>query len=227
MFIKPPNIGSSNNIKAVFTTKTPPNKHIKEIIAEEFNISKIDIYFPIQRHTNRVHVLKSSPEPVVADAVLTRKRRILIGVQVADCVPILLYDRQKSVVGVVHAGWKGTAQQILKNAIEILQEEYQSLPEDIFLALGPSIRHCCYDVGEEVKRVIQKVTGEGDYYYKRDGKWFIDLSSANKIQALSMGIPQQNIWQSDECTFCNPDRFYSYRYSKNYAGKQCGLIGMW
>jgi hypothetical protein len=225
MFIKPPNIISSN-IKAVFTTKTLANRHMKEVLAKEFNISKRSIYFPIQRHTNKVHVLELNLEPVIADAVLTNKKGILIGVQVADCVPILLYDEQKSIIGVVHAGWRGTAQQILRNTIKTLQEKFHSSTENIFIALGPSIKQCCYNVHSNVKIAVQEATGEGAYYYKKDGKWFIDLSLANKIQALSLGIPEQNIWQSKECTFCNPDKFYSYRYSKDSVGKQGGFIGI-
>jgi len=224
MFIEPQNIRFSNT-KAFFTTRAFVND--SENIAKEFNISKENIYLPVQRHTNRIHVLESDLKPVVADAVLTEKKGILIGVHVADCVPILLYDKQKSVVGAVHAGWRGAAKQILKKTIKAMQERFCSSVEDIFVAVGPSIRQCCYNVGDDVKAAVREATGEGNYYYKKDGKYFIDLSSAKIIQALSMGIPLQNIWQSEECTSCNPERFYSYRYLKNPAGRQGGFIGMW
>jgi hypothetical protein len=227
MFIKPPNIMSSNKIKAIFTTKTPVSRHIEEILAKEFNISKQNIYFPIQRHTNKIHVLESNLKPVVADAVLTERRGVFIGIQVADCVPILLYDKKKSVVGAVHAGWKGTAGQILKNTIKTMQDRFNSSTEDILIAMGPSIRQCCYEVGEDVKTAIQDVTGDGQYYHRHGDKFFIDLSLVNKIQALSIGIPPQNIWYSEEYTYCKPERFYSYRYSKGTYGRQIGLIGMW
>ncbi|MCK5505317.1 MAG: polyphenol oxidase family protein, partial [Thermodesulfovibrionia bacterium] len=70
-------------------------------------------------------------------------------------------------------------------------------------------------------------TGEGDYFSKRDEKYYIDLSTANKIQALNAGILPENIWQSGECTFCSPDKFYSYRYLKGSEGRQGGFIGIW
>ncbi len=152
---------------------------------------------------------------------------MLVGIHVADCVPILLYDKEKLLVGAVHAGWRGTASQILRNTIETMKEIFCSSAEDIQIAIGPSIRRCCYDVGDDVEDALFRVTGEGDYHRRKDGKRFVDLSFANKIQALSMGVPDENIWQSDECTFCNPDRFYSYRYTKGSAGRQGGFIGMW
>jgi hypothetical protein len=142
-------------------------------------------------------------------------------------VPILLYDKKKYVIGAVHAGWKGTAGQILKNTIKTMQDRFNSSTEDILIAMGPSIRQCCYEVGEDVKTAIQDVTGDGQYYRRHGDKFFIDLSLVNKIQALSIGILPQNIWYSEECTCCRPERFYSYRYSKGTRGRQIGLIGMW
>lgn len=223
-FIEPPNMMSSN-VKAIFTTKILDNNNI-EVITREFNISRNNIYFPIQRHTNKIHVLESDLKPIVADAVLTDKKGVLIGVQVADCVPILLYDKEKNVIGAVHAGWRGTAAQILKNTIRTMQERFYSSTDDILIAIGPSIKQCCYKVGDDVKNAVSKTTGEGNCCYKQDGKYYVDLSSANKFQVLSMGIPHQNIWQSDDCTFCNPDRFYSYRYTKGFTGRQGGFIGI-
>ena len=228
MFIKPPNINSPD-IRAFFTTKkfNEKNAPVNEALSAEFDISKNNVYMPVQKHTNRVHVLRSSPEPVVADAVITDREKILIGILVADCVPVLLYDSKKRIIGAVHAGWRGTAAQILKRTIRAMQEEFKSLPGEIYAALGPSIRQCSYEVSEDVKTGVLKATGEGSYYNKNADKYFIDLSEANKVQAVSSGILPENMWQSEECTFCNPDRFHSYRYSKGSAGRQGGFIGIW
>jgi YfiH family protein len=162
----------------------------------------------------------------MADAVVTQRKGILLGVRVADCVPILLYDRLKSAVGAVHAGWRGTASQIVKKTVGMMVELFDSAPDDIVVAIGPSIRWQCYDVGIEVREAVCEATGEGKYCIWRNGKCFIDLSSANRIQVLSSGIPADNIWSSVECTRCNPDSFYSYRYSGEYTGGQGGFIGV-
>ena len=223
-FIKPSNINSSN-VKAIFSTKSLNNNI--QAIAGELNFSGIATYFPVQKHTNKIHVLEADIRPVTADAVLTNRRAILIGVQAADCVPVLIYDKDKKVVGAVHAGWRGTAAGILKNTIETMQKRFASLPEDMLIAIGPSIRQCCYEVGAEVKDAVEKAASGSIHYHELNGKYFIDLSSVNKIQALSIGVPEKNIWQSDECTCCNPGRFHSYRYAKDSKGRQGGFIGMW
>lgn len=226
--IEPANIASLN-VRAFFTTKNilKNNDNIKEVLAKEFNISKDDIYLPIQKHTSNIHVLESGREPVIADAVVADARNIFIGILVADCVPILLYDGRKGIIGAVHAGWRGTAKQILKETIATMQERFGSLPAEISVAVGPSIRQCSYEVDEDVYLAVQKATGKGDYFSRHGKKYFIDLSSANRIQALDMGISPDNIWQSEDCTFCNPHKYYSYRYSGGSTGRQGGFIGMW
>lgn len=222
IFIEPPNIASANT-RAFFSTKA---FNINEL-SRRFDISGESLYLPVQKHTGRVYVLESDLKPIIADAVLTARRAVLIGVQVADCVPMLLYDKENPVIGAVHAGWRGTAKEILKNTITAMKERFNSSANDILVAIGPSIRQCCYSVGDKVRDAVYKATGKGDYYRRQAGKFIIDLASANMIQALSMGIPKRNIWQSQECTFCNPDKFHSYRYTGGSTGRQAGFIGMW
>jgi hypothetical protein len=226
--IEPPNFVSLH-VKAFFTTKIFVNNynHINDALDKELNLSKDEIYLPIQKHTNKIHILDSDHKPVVADAVITDKKHILIGVLVADCVPILIYDSIRGIIAAVHAGWRGTAKQILKETIRTMQEKFGSIPADISVAIGPSIRQCSYEVDEDVSNAVLEATGEGDYYRRQGNKYFIDLSSANRIQALNTGILSNNIWQSEECTFCKPEKYYSYRYSKGSSGRQGGFIGLW
>ncbi len=214
----------SNGVKAFFTSKSLGAEINK--ISNILSIKKEDIFLPIQRHTDKVLVIESDLESKVADAVVTKRKGILIGVQVADCVPVLLFDRKKSIIGSVHAGWRGTAAQIVKKTIKLMVEDFNSSPDDIIIAFGPSIRWNCYYVGYEVKDAVCKATGNGKYHVKTDGGYCIDLSSANMLQALSMSIPEKNIWSSNECTYCNPGKYYSYRYSNGCAGRQGGFIGI-
>ncbi len=217
-------MGHSHGVKAFFTKKTI-GVNIEEI-CHALSIQRDNVYLPMQRHTDKVQVVKTDLIPKIADAVLTRRKGILIGVKVADCVPVLFSDMKKSVVGAVHAGWRGTAAQIVKKAIALMIKDFGSSPEDIKLALGPSIRWSCYHVGHEVKDAIYEATGEGEYYLQRDGKYCIDLASANRYQAISMGVPEENIWVSHECTYCNSKEYYSYRYTKTLNGSQGGFIGI-
>jgi YfiH family protein len=220
--IRPANL--RHGVTAFFTGKVP-GADIGAIAAVSgMGISRI--YLPIQKHTDTVQILDASLEPRIADAVVVREKGVLIGVQVADCVPILLYDRVMRIAGAAHAGWRGTASSILKKTINVMQRHFSSHPANIALAIGPSIRGCCYVVGPEVSEAVYASSGREIYHRTREGKHCIDLASANRQQALAAGIPEANIWMSDECTCCNPDKFFSYRYSRGCGGRQAAFIGM-
>ncbi|MDQ7788127.1 MAG: peptidoglycan editing factor PgeF [Thermodesulfovibrionales bacterium] len=211
-------------VKAFFTTKLLGTDRAK--ICSKASLENVSFYMPTQKHTDTVKVLDADLSPETADAVITDKKGVLIGVQVADCVPALLVDREKAVVGAVHAGWRGTAAQILKKTIALMTECFGSPPESMLIALGPSIRACCYIVDTEVKEAVVRATGDGDYFRVRGEKYVVDLSHANRLQALSAGVPATNIWSSSECTCCNPEKFYSYRFHNDYGGRQGGFIGI-
>jgi len=210
--------------KAFFTKKTPGVNIVE--ICRLLSLKEDEIYLPVQRHSDKVMIITSDPAPMVADGLLTNRKGILIGIQVADCVPVLLFDRERSVIGAVHAGWRGTAARILQRAIRLMTEYFHSSPEDIKIAFGPSIRWSCYRVGRDIKDAIYEATGKGDYYLRTEEGYCVDLPSANRYQAVSMGIPEENIWISQECTYCNHHAYYSYRYDKGLKGQQGGFIGI-
>lgn len=215
-------------MKAFFTGKTTGIEPYRlfSIIGES-----VSLYMPRQLHTNNVIVIKKGEEnahalPEVGDAVVTNIQGLLIGVQTADCVPIVLYDRSAKVVAAIHAGWRGTAQGILKSSIEAMKTQFTSLPEAILAAIGPAIGPCCYEVGQEVISAVTGATGEGDYVTSNGDKWFVDLQKANFYQALASGISGENIWLSTHCTGCMPDLYHSYRKTKGTSGRQGAFIGM-
>jgi len=201
-----------HNIRAFFTTR-----HRHPFV----NQTHIPVYKPVQRHTSNVIVLDNL-ERIIGDAVITDRKGITIGVETADCVPILLCDPEVPAIGAVHAGWRGTAAGILKNTVQKMKELYSSEPPRILMAIGPSIGPCCYEVDEPVMKAVSQVTGT--HYTSRNGKYYINLQQENLLQALSEGLRRDNIWLSDECTFCNPHKFHSYRYSRDRAGRQGGFI---
>jgi len=183
------------------------------------------LYMPMQQHTDLVFVLEELCRPETADAVVTAVRGILLGVKVADCVPILVYDREREIAGAVHAGWRGTAKGILGKTIKTMADRFSSRVDDILIAFGPSIRGCCYDVNDDVLSAVEAVTGDGDYILRKGNQGYIDIAFANRIQALSMGVPEENLWMSGECTYCLPGRYFSYRYSRTEK-RQGGFIGL-
>ncbi|MCD5412168.1 MAG: peptidoglycan editing factor PgeF [Thermodesulfovibrionales bacterium] len=223
VFIYPP-IFNEVGVKGFFTTRAL-NSGAGDI-SKIFNLPLDRIYLPTQRHTDEVVVADYDFRPKIADAVVTKRKGILIGIQVADCVPILLYDKRMHVMGAVHAGWKGTAEGILKKTIKVKLDKFYSSPSDLVIAIGPSIGLCCYSVGHEVIEAVVRTTGKGDYFIKKGEKYCLDLPAANKHQAISSGVPLENIWVSGECTSCLPEKYYSYRNAKGATGRQCGFIGI-
>lgn len=221
--IHPDNIGG--RFSAFFTTKSY-GTHTGEIAAL-LGADPERFYLPIQKHTDKIVILSSADslsDRKIADAVITTLDDVFVGVAVADCVPILLASKTRGVIGAVHAGWRGTAQEIIKKTIAVFFDRFSCPPHDVFVAFGPSIRKNCYAVGEEVVAAVVKASGPGDYISISADRCHIDLTGANRQQALSMDIPALNIWESPECTFCNPQRFHSYRYAKTLSGRQGAFI---
>ena len=217
-----PGIFKGLPVKAFFTTKAFPAEEglLKAQLRAEA------VYLPIQKHTDKVLVIEYDLEPKIADAVVTNRIGLAIGVRVADCVPILLYDVRKKVAGAVHAGWRGTAGGIIRKTIAMFRHRYNSAPEDVIVAIGPSIKGSCYVVGHEVVDAVTKATGEGEYVSMRGENLYVDLPAANRLQALNEGVTSENIWVSNDCTHCLPDKFHSYRFAKGIAGRQYGIISV-
>jgi len=228
MIIQSPNINTTN-ITAFFTSKhfSQNLNNIRESLSKALNLEEEKIYLPVQKHTNHIHVLELNHDPVIADAVITDRADVLIGVIVADCVPVLVYDKENKIIGAVHAGWKGTAGGILEKTLLLMMERFNSHPNDILISIGPSIKKCSYEVDVDVKAAVENRTGPGSYFEPRENKYMVDLAEANRIQALNYKVPEKNIWISEDCTYCNPAKYYSYRYRKETTGRQGGFIGMW
>ena len=208
-----------------------------ELLADAFAIAPDRFRTVHQVHGDAIHAVNGSvdiprsaafpPEGELScDAMITDRPGIALGIKTADCVPIFLVDRVKPAIGAVHAGWRGTAAAILKKTVEAILERYAGEAKDVVVAIGPAIGGCSYEVGREVIDGVKRATGEGGYYSTKGDKYYLDLPAANKQQILSLGVPPENIWVSPDCTFCAPDRFYSYRFSKGSAGRQGGFIGL-
>jgi hypothetical protein len=156
------------------------------------------------------------------DAMLTNVPNTCLMVLLADCVPLFLYDPLKEVVGVVHAGWKGTLRFITEATIRTMQEHFGSSPQDIVAGIGPSIGPCCYRVGQEVVSQVEEVFGTTQHIINNrsaDGKAYLDLWKANLEQLLVAGIREENIEMARTCTCHHPEVFFSYRHEKGKTGR--------
>ncbi len=150
------------------------------------------------------------------DALITDHIGRAIGVRTADCVPILLLDPETRAVAAIHAGWRGTAAQIAARTVEKLRQEYGADPANLYAAIGPSIRPCCYEVSAEVAERFLPATGEE--------KRMLDLPDANRRQLRTAGLSPDRIFDSELCTSCLPGQFFSYRREPTNPGRMLAVI---
>lgn len=157
------------------------------------------------------------------DALITNVKGVVLNILTADCVPILLYDKQKEVVAAVHAGWRGTKSQIVSKTVKKMGEVYGCDPEEIIAGIAPSIGRCCYEVGKDVAEHFFDMP-EG--LRSKGKKFMLDLPFINKKQLLNAGLQEKNIEMSHTCTACEVDRFFSYRKEQGCSGRFMSMIGM-
>lgn len=171
------------------------------------------------------HVCMSSV-PYEADGIVTAVRGMPIFCFVADCVPVLLHDPVAGVAAAVHCGWRSSVADILGNALEKMAS-LGTKPENVRAAMGAAIGKCCFETDDDVPRAIDAYIGadaEDCYTRRSDGKYMVDLRLANKKRLMQLGLREENIDLSEECTFCSHDKYWSHRYTKGRRGSQGAVI---
>jgi YfiH family protein len=187
-----------------------------------------------------------------ADGLMTDEPGLLLGIQTADCIPVLVADRKRRVVAAFHAGWRGTVKRIVEAGIGRMRLEFGSWPEDLIAAIGPGIGPCCYAVGEEVLSGF-----ESQFTYARElfcevddanavrmkypmlfltqrapghspigPSLHLNLMEANRRQLLAAGLRPRAIKLVGGCTSCQPELFFSHRASQGHAGRMLSVIGI-
>lgn len=159
------------------------------------------------------------------DALVTGDKNTAICIFTADCIPVFLYDFERNVAALCHAGWRGIINGIIAKTIDIMSSSFNSNPCCIKAAIGPSIGPCCFEVGEDVAGVFKmhfKDT-EGILLYS-GGKSFINLQSAARKQLMGSGVRDNNIIESGLCTSCNDNMFFSYRRDGSKTGRMISIM---
>lgn len=161
-----------------------------------------------------------------ADAIFTASPEVTLFMRFADCVPVVLYDPVKKVIGLVHAGWKGTVEGVVTRAVEAMQLEYGSQTQDIFTALGPSIGAHHYEIGDEVAAQVIRAFGQeaGELLPRRNGSAHLDLWAANRLLLERAGV--RKIEVCGICTACHPEDWYSHRGEGGKTGRFGALIAL-
>jgi len=213
------------------------NQNPQDIVSNRKSISlsskPLEFIVANQVHSNRVEIIdkklskgwsEQSSAIQDCDGLITNQKGVVLTILTADCVPILIYDKSKKIISALHAGWRGTKLEIVKEAISKMIEEFGTNPKDISVFIAPSIRGCCYEVGDDVAREFEEYR---EYCTpKENNKFMLDLSAINRVQLLDMGVESENIRISTSCTACESDRFFSYRKESGCEGRFMSMIWM-
>ena len=222
----------------LFTTRqlelTPG--HLQRLAAD---VGTSDLVLLTQVHGNDVAVIRgalpAASERPRADAVVSNARDTSVAVRIADCVPLLVADPTSDSVAAIHAGWRGTAARVAPAAIDAMRREFGARVEDLVVAIGPSIRRCCYEVGSDVVDAFAAARHER---YLID-RWFVapparpgesrpglrlDVAGSNRDQLVLAGVRADNIFDCGLCTAMHLDLLTSYRVGKEKAGRLFAAI---
>ena len=192
------------------------------------------------------------PSPCKGDGLMTDEPGVLLGVQTADCIPVLVADRKRKVVAAFHAGWRGTVKRIVEAGVGRMRLEFGCRPEDLVAAIGPGVGACCYAVGDEVLSSFESQFTYSDALFhevydtdpvrtrypmlfltqREPGhsnigpSLHVDLVEANRRQLLAAGLKPQSIQSTGGCTSCHRELFFSHRASQGHAGRMMSVIGI-
>jgi YfiH family protein len=194
----------------------------------------------------------SRQSPWKGDGLMTDEPGLLLGVQTADCIPVLVADRKRHVVAAFHAGWRGTVKRIVESGIGRMRMEFGSRPEDLIAAIGPGVGPCCYAVGDEVLSSFESQFAYADELFHEvydtdpvrtrypmlfltqrapghsniGPSLHVNLVEANRRQLLAAGLKANSIHSTGGCTSCHRELFFSHRASQGHAGRMMSVIGI-
>ncbi len=194
-------------------------KH-RQILAEVLKTTPKDFAYLKQTHSDIVHIVNRNYQTKEGDALVTTIKGKILVVKIADCAGILLYDPVRKVASAVHSGWRGSSKKIVQKSITTMEKHYKCRPEDILVWVSPLASAERYEVGEEVAKLFPKTTER-----RENGKYYFDNRKEIQNQLLEVGILEQNIEISTECTISNIN-LHSYRRDKEKSGRMACFIGI-
>jgi YfiH family protein len=206
-----------------------------------------------QIHSAIIHRISAVSTQVLAgDGMITHTPGLLLAIKTADCVPVLMADAKRRVVGAFHAGWRGTVARVVEKGVGEMRRQFGSAPSDLRAAIGPCVRKCCYAVGDEVRAEFesqftyaselfeevfdsnaihikypmlflnQRAPGHGDL----GPETHLDLVAANQRQLEAAGVRPEHISIVEGCTACDTKRFFSHRAEFGKTGRMMAVIGI-
>jgi len=210
------------NIVSVFSNKiyNVKNKVDLEIFSRSVKLNPYNLITLNQIHSSNIIVANNPGHYKSIDGVINFSGELVCSIQVADCLPIYFVNNSSKAIGLIHAGWRGLSKKIIEEILNkiILCNENLS---DFYILIGPSIRSCCFEVGDDVIQFF-----DSNYYYKKNNKKYsVNLQKWALNQLISKGIDQNKIIEIQKCTSCLEASYHSYRRNNVIAGRMYALLG--
>ncbi|HMA62746.1 MAG TPA: peptidoglycan editing factor PgeF [bacterium] len=172
-----------------------------------------------QVHSNNVQIVKAPGIYEQTDGVITQKTDLVLCIQTADCAPIFLFDPDSRTIAALHGGWRGISKDIISNAVKIMENDFNVEPGKLISAVGPSLRSCCFEVGEDVLHHFDE-----NFVYRMGKQYYLKFVELIKSKLKESGIKNKNIDIINFCTQCNTGQFFSYRGDDQNTGRMINMI---
>jgi len=228
IFLPFPELLCGISLKKLGNLKLTKRSNKNQVISNQKKMAKIlsievsQIVIAELKHNAKVCLVKEVPKQNIVkncDSLITKNFGIFLMVTIADCLPLFIYDHIDKVCAIVHAGWRSLTQGIIDNTLSAIVENFNSDPKNFSVYIGPGISTCHFEVKNDVAKLFSK-----DFIKQRDEKIFIDLKSFAKSRLLSAGVKKENIEVSSDCTFCQKDKYFSYRRDHSKEIEAMGAV---
>jgi hypothetical protein len=233
--------------RALFVTEASAGKNLLGLVTLR------QIHSSVIHRVSSQDVLEHKAAAVLkGDGMMTGEPGVLLGIQTADCIPVLIADRKKRVVAAFHAGWRGTVARIVENGVGRMRVDFNSRPEDLIASIGPGIGQCCYAVGEELREQFESqfsyastlfrevsdsdpvkekypmlfLTARAPGHAELGSNMHLDLVEANRRQLLAAGLKKGSIALVSPCTGCHTGQFFSHRAEHGFTGRMMSVVGI-
>jgi len=193
----------------------------RELFFGELGIPQETVNFQKQIHSDISKNIETGGFAGECDATFTAQKDVFLTVSVADCLPVFLFDPKNEVIASIHAGWRGTAENIVSKTISKISEQFGTASEDIIAFMGPGISQEYFEAGEEVGELFRD-----EVKIRKGEKFHIDLKKENFDQLIESGVKEENIEISELCTFKESGLLHSYRRDRERSGRMFGVIGL-
>jgi YfiH family protein len=193
----------------------------RERFLEALGITEDVLAIPRQVHSATVFRADRPGVYLECDGLITDRTGVYLSVAVADCIPLLMFEKERNVIAAVHSGWRGTVAGIATQAVRKMVDEYGADPGAMIAYVGPAASVCCYAVSLDLASRFNP-----RFVREMDGNPHVDLKSAVLDQLVMAGIPTGSIEVNPLCTISEPSFFHSYRRDGAKSGRMMAVIGL-